>query len=115
MEAHLQLVRTEEMPRSHESRVFTATVLERLAQLNHAERELRSMGLRVVQVSWGESRPVVRIERDATKSIAPLLDRMGARSFRPDGDATEVWGVLDGITVCWRELGNAAASTPQHA
>lgn len=111
MEARLQLVRNEVS--RHESRVFTASVLERLAQLNHAERALRGMGLRVLQVSWGESRPVIRIERSATTSIAPLLDRMGMRSFKPNEGATDVWGEFEGVTVCWRE--SSPATSAQHA
>ena len=87
----------------YESRVFTASFLERLAVLNHAERELRCLGLHVVWSRLAGPKPQAHIQRDDTKSIAPLLNRMGPRSFRNEASCKLVSGEFEGVIVCWVE------------
>lgn len=52
--------------------------------MNNVERDLRRLGLHVVWSSLKGSKPQAHIRRDAAVSIAPLLDRMGPRSFREE-------------------------------
>jgi hypothetical protein len=92
------------MQAPHESRVFTASFLERLAQLTHAERELRRLGVHVIWSRLAGPKPQAHIQRDGTKSIAPLLDRMGPRSFRDSDGCKLVFGEFEGVTVSWVEL-----------
>ena len=87
----------------HESRVFTASFLERLALLNHAERELRRLGLHVVWSRLAGPKPQAHIQRDETKSLAPLLNRMGPRSFRDEAGCKLVSGEFEGVIVSWVE------------
>ncbi len=104
MGAHLQLVSAAaQSVEHHELRVFTASFQEHLAKLNHAERELRHLGL---QVAWSRiAKPVleIRIIRDKQVSISSLLDRMGPRSFRKDKGCTIVCGEFEAVTVSWEE------------
>lgn len=86
-----------------EPRVFSASFLERLARLTHAERELRSLGLHVIWSRLAGPKPQAHIRRDATVSIAPLLDRMGPRSFRDEDGCKVVFGEFEGVTVSWVE------------
>ena len=109
MGAHLQLVSPMPavhpafMPVQRESRVFTASFLERLAQLNHAARELRRLGLHVVWTRLAGPKPQAHIQRDDSKSIAPLLNRMGPRSFRDEAGCKLVSGEFEGVIVSWVE------------
>lgn len=91
------------MQAPHESRVFTASFLERLALLNHAERELRRLGLHVVWSRLAGPKPQAHIQRDDTKSLAPLLNRMGPRSFRDEAGCKLVSGEFEGVIVSWVE------------
>lgn len=84
-------------------RVFSASFLERLALLNHAERELRRLGLHVVWSRLSGPRPQAHIRRDAAVSIIPLLNRMGPRSFRDEDGCKLVFGEFEGVTVSWVE------------
>lgn len=84
-------------------RVLNDLVVERLALLNHAERELRRMGLHVVWSRLAGPTPQAHVRRDADVSIAPLLDRMGPRSFHDDDGCKLVFGEFEGITVSWVE------------
>lgn len=84
-------------------RVFSPAFLDRLAQLTHAERELRALGLRVVWSRLSEPRPQAHIRRDAAVSIAPLLERMGPRSFREESGCKLVSGEFEGVIVSWVE------------
>ena len=86
-----------------EPRVFSASFLERLAQLTHAERELRRLGLHVIWSRLAGPKPQAHIRREATVSIAPLLNRMGPRSFRKEEGCTLVSGEFDGVVVSWVE------------
>ena len=86
-----------------EPRVFSASFLERLAQLTHAERELRRLGLHVIWSRLAGPKPQAHIRRDATVSMAPLLDRMGPRSFRKEEGCTLVSGEFYGVIVSWVE------------
>lgn len=87
----------------HEPRVFNEPFRERLALLNNAERELRRMGLHVVWSRLAGPKPQAHILRDGKVSIAPLMDRMGPRSFHKDGDGTVVSGDFQGVLVSWVE------------
>lgn len=86
-----------------EPRVFTASFLERLAQLTHAERELRRLGLHVIWSRLAGPKPQAHIQRDDTVSISPLLNRMGQRSFRKEDGCTLVSGEFEGVIVSWVE------------
>lgn len=86
-----------------EPRVFSASFLERLARLTHAERELRRLGLHVICSRLAGPKPQAHIRRDATVSIASLLDRMGPRSFRDEDGCKVVFGEFEGVTVSWVE------------
>ena len=107
MAALLQLVNP--MPASvlagthGEPRVFSASFLERLAQLTHAERELRRLGLHVIWSRLAGPKPQAHIQRDDTKSIASLLNRMGPRSFRDEAGCKLVSGEFEGVIVSWVE------------
>ncbi|MGQ0708734.1 MAG: hypothetical protein ACT4NV_03190 [Rhodoferax sp.] len=108
MGVHLQLVPPAVttlviQPDAPQPRVFTPPVLERLAQLNHAERALRTLGLQVVWSKLAGPKPQVHIHRDGVKSLAPLLDRMGPRSFHKEGGCTVVSGEYLGVIVSWAE------------
>jgi hypothetical protein len=87
----------------HEPRVFNASFLERLAQLNSASRELRRMGLHVVWSRLAGPRPQAHIQRNANESLKCLLDRMGSLTFRKQDGCTLVSGVFEGVTVSWVE------------
>lgn len=104
MGAHLQLINPSVPPvHRHEPRVFTASFQGNLAQINHAERELRRLGLHVLRSRIDGARPQVFIQRDTQLSIAPLLDRMGPRSFREGYGCTTVSGEFEGVIVSWVE------------
>ncbi len=80
--------RVEREPSLH---VLNAATAARIARVNEAMRALRNMEIRVIQHSLAgippvTCAPVVRIERDPTRSIAPLLDKAGARTFGPEFD-----------------------------
>lgn len=87
----------------HQPRVLTDSFRERLALLNHAERELRGMGLHVVWSRIAGPKPQAHIQRDTTRSIAPLLNRMGPRSFRDEAGCKLVSGEFEGVIVSWVE------------
>lgn len=104
MGAHLQLINpSAHAVHQHAPRVFTPSFQERLAQINHTERELRRLGLHVLRSRTDEDMPHVCIQRDAQVSMAPLLDRMGPRSFRKGYGCTTVSGEFEGVIVSWVE------------
>lgn len=104
MGAHLQLINpSAHVVHHHEPRVFTPSFQGRLAQINHAERELRRLGLHVLRSRTDGEMPHVHIQRDTQVSIAPLLDRMGPRSFREGYGCTTVSGAFEGVIVSWVE------------
>ena len=84
-------------------RVFTASFQERLAVLNAADRELRRLGFHIVWSRLAGPVPQAHIRRDASVSVAPLLNRMGPRSFRTEGGCTVVSGEFEGIVLSWAE------------
>ncbi|MRD73309.1 hypothetical protein HCX48_00415 [Rhodocyclus tenuis] len=84
-------------------RVFTAPFQARLAILNAATRELRQMGFHIVWSRLAGPMPQARIRRSASVSVAPLLDRMGPRSFLNEEGATVVSGEFEGILLSWAE------------
>lgn len=87
----------------HAPRVFTQSFQERLAALNAADRELRQMGFHSVWRRLAGQKPEVHLHRDMTVSMAPLLDKMGPRSFRNDDGCTVVSGEFKGVIVSWAE------------
>jgi len=109
MAAHLQLIQKSVVPAasvSHghqEPAVLTPSCIDRLATLNTATRELRSLGLHIVWSKLAGPLPQEHIRRDDGVSLAPLLDRMGPRSFRPDGHCTVISGEFMGVLVSWVE------------
>lgn len=86
-----------------EPRVFNAAFLERLGLLNQAERELRRLGFHVVWSRAQGDTPRAHIRRDAEVSMAPLLDRMGPRSFHSDEHGVLVRGDFKGVVLSWLE------------
>ncbi len=107
MGAFLQLV-THDAPVTaitvqHEPQVFTPSFQERLSVLNAADRELRRLGFHIVWSRLAGPVPQAHIRRDASVSVAPLLNRMGPRSFRTDGGCTVVSGEFEGIVLSWAE------------
>ncbi|WP_306602515.1 hypothetical protein [Azonexus sp.] len=83
--------------------VLTPAFQDRLASLNAATRELRGMGLAVVWSKLAGPVPQAHIRRHDAMSLSPLLDRMGPRSFRPDGACVVVSGLFMGIQLSWVE------------
>lgn len=102
---NLQLVKTPS-PVAHQPAVLTQSMEQRLAAINRATRTLRELGLKVVWAKLAGPLPQVHIQRDLDKSIAPLLDRMGPRSFHIVDGCRVISGELDGVIVSWAE--------PQH-
>ncbi len=90
-------------PQQSAPRVFTASFQERLAVLNAADRELRRLGFHIVWSRLAGPVPQAHIRRDASVSVAPLLNRMGPRSFRTEGGCTVVSGEFEGIVLSWAE------------
>lgn len=88
-------------PTEHEPRVFTDSFRQRLATLNNAERELRSMGLHVVWSRLAGPKPQAHIHRDDKTSVAQLMDRMGPRSFSKQDGCTVISGEFEGVIVSW--------------
>lgn len=87
---------------SIEPRVLTGTFVEKLALVTGAERELRSIGVRVIGVSWDE--PALRVEHDPQVSMKPLIDRVPKLNFRIcDDDSYDVWARFSGVIVYWRQ------------
>ena len=111
MGAHLHAIKSAPLgANQHEPRVFTAVFQERLEKLNRAERELRRLGLRIdwgwaARIDWGwaaaTDRLEIRILRDASQSLGPLLDRMGPRTFYKELGCTTISGKFEGVTVSW--------------
>jgi hypothetical protein len=91
-------------------RVLCRTLIQRLAVLNNAVRELRAMGLAIESQSIGNAilsggPPLVRIRRDPAVSIARLLDAAGPRVFVRIGNppVTIAHCLLRGVMVAWEE------------
>jgi hypothetical protein len=108
MQAHLKLVEPDALATSStasietiEPSVLTASFSAQMRCVTEATRELRAMGLHVLNVTWAK-RPVLRIAVEPSMSIAPLLDRMRSRRFVRDGSETDVYGDFNGVTVWWR-------------
>ena len=83
--------------------VLTASFRERMAILNAAARELRRLGFHIVWSGVSGPVPQAHIRRDVSVSVAPLLDRMGPRSFRTEDGCTVVSGKFEGIILSWAE------------
>lgn len=101
--AQTPLARSTPLVESVEPRVLTGQFAEKLALVTHAQRELRSMGVRVLSVCWDEPIPAIRIERDPRVSLKPLLDVLGKLNFTVRGEGYDVWGILHGVAVRWSE------------
>jgi hypothetical protein len=83
--------------------VLTPSMQERLASINAATRALRELGLHVIWSKLAGPIPQAHIRRDGAVSMAPLMDRMGPRSFRHEGGCTVVSGEFMGVLVSWLE------------
>lgn len=91
------------MAQQYAPRVFTTSFQERLALLNAADRELRRLGFHIVWSRLAGPMPHAHIRRDAVVSVAPLLNRMGPRSFRKEDGCLVVSGEFEGILLSWAE------------
>ncbi|GLU34204.1 hypothetical protein Busp01_40460 [Trinickia caryophylli] len=98
-----------------DAHLFTPSFFERLRRLNRVRRELRRMQLRITQIDWVGAELSVRIERDPAKSLAPLLDSMERRRFRPVDAGVEVAGQFKGVTVRWIERGGPGVGAGRSA
>lgn len=92
-----------------DARLFTPSFFERLRRVNSVRRELRRMRLHITRIDWVGEELSVCIERDPTKSLAPLLDSMERRRFRPVDAGVEVAGQFKGVTVRWIERDGPSA------
>lgn len=86
-----------------EPKVLTQQACEQLATLTSAERAIRAMGYSIEHSMLTAKRPQIQIKRVPGKSLVPLLDRMGPRSFRQASDHTLVSGQFEGVDVMWLE------------
>lgn len=94
-------------------RVFCRDTLDRLITLNAAVRELRDMGLQVLEQHLrgdfpAQGEPTVVIKRDPNRSIAPLLDAAGPRRWIRGpvgrlGAVTTAYAPFRGVLVIWEE------------
>jgi hypothetical protein len=103
----LTLVTTQPAP-VHDATVLTSSVIERLAALNAAARDLRAMGYRIVSESLRMDRksPEIRIARDA-QSIARLLNSGRDHQWKTVGDKRIGYTALKGVIVSWEESCNS--------
>lgn len=96
-----------------EPRVLCHDTLDRLITLNAAVRELREMGLQVLEQHLhgdfpAQGEPTVLIKRDLHRSIAPLLDAAGPRRWIRGpvadlGAVTTAYAPFRGVVVIWEE------------
>jgi len=96
-----------------EPRVLCHDTLDRLITLNAAVRELREMGLHVLEQHLrgdfpAQGEPTVLIKRAPNHSIAPLLDAAGPRRWihGPVGNLgaiTTAYAPFQGVLVIWEE------------
>ena len=94
-------------------RVLCHDTLDRLITLNAAVRELRDMGLQVLEQHLrgdfpAQGEPTVVIKRDPDRSITPLLDAAGPRRWirGPVADfntITTAYAPFRGVLVIWEE------------
>ncbi len=113
MGAQLRLVEPLADPRMTEPRVLCHDTLDRLITLNAAVRELREMGLQVLEQHLrgdfpAQGEPTVLIKRDPNRSIAPLLDAAGPRRWIRGpaaslGAVTTAYAPFRGVLVVWEE------------
>lgn len=111
MGASLRLV--ESVANVVQPRVLGRDTLDRLITLNAAVRELREMGLQVLEQHLhgdfpAEGEPTVVIKRDPNRSIAPLLDAAGPRRWirgpvADFGAVTTAYAPFRGVLVIWEE------------
>ncbi len=95
----------------HSPVVLTTTLIERLATLNAAARDLRAMGYKTVSESLRMERehPEIRIAHGGHSghsghSIGPLLDRGRGHSWKTVGDKRIGHTEFHGVMVCWEEF-----------
>lgn len=84
--------------------VLTDTLVERLAALNTAARELRAMGYRIVSESLHMERkhPEIRIVHGA-RSIAQLLNNGRDHQWKTVGDKRIGYTAFKSVIVSWEE------------
>lgn len=92
----------------HSPVVLTTTLIERLATLNAAARDLRAMGYQIVSESLRMDRkyPEIRIAHSGHSghSIGQLLDRGRGHSWKTVGDKRIGHTEFKGAMVCWEEF-----------
>ena len=92
----------------HSPVVLTTTLIERLATLNAAARDLRAMGYQIVSESLRLDRkhPEIRIAHSGHSghSIGQLLDRGRGHSWKTVGDKRIGHTEFKGVMVCWEEF-----------
>ncbi|MGP8432018.1 hypothetical protein ACT2FY_42855 [Paraburkholderia fungorum] len=89
----------------HRGTVLSASLVERLAVLNAAARELRAMGYRIVEElpRMDRDRAEIRIERTA-RSIAGLLDRGRNHAWKTGANDQKIgYTVFRDVIVSWGE------------
>lgn len=103
----LTLVTTQPTP-THEPAVLTDSLIDRLAALNAAARDLRAMGYRIASESLRMDRksPEIRIARD-TQSITRLLNNGCDHQWKTVGDKRIGYTALKGVIVSWEESCNS--------
>lgn len=91
--------------------VLTLDAVDRLAILNHAVRQLRALGARVVETRidgpWPsvDGSPLIRIARDPARPFAQVLDALGPRRWLQlhRGAVSQAAAQYLGTTVVWEE------------
>ncbi|MDR1063624.1 MAG: hypothetical protein LBL48_06795 [Azoarcus sp.] len=96
------------MPAANDARI-PKSAAEQLRTANEAARQLRAMGVSVERVQLGDAidqMPVITIRRDASTSIAKLLDGGSPRVWIDlPGARAAHWAVttFQGVVVTWLE------------
>lgn len=92
--------------------VLNESFQSRIHTLNHAIRELRLLGLKVVWTGMAGPIPSAVIQRDTDVSIKPLLDRItGQKRFVKHLLGTVISGLFEGVYVSWIEPTTDAVTT----
>ncbi|GHT96094.1 hypothetical protein FACS1894116_12650 [Betaproteobacteria bacterium] len=90
--------------------VFNEDFVDRLHKVNVACRRLRAWDIEVSAIELhrnGTRPPHIHIEREATRSLAPLLDAtQGNRTWLPtkNDHITIALAMLDGVTIQWEQV-----------
>jgi len=83
--------------------VIRSFSVDDVCRVSNIIRLMREIGLRVERVIYSEGAPQVRLAWDEKASYVPLLDLFhGTPRFHSHEDGVEVWGEVEGVTVCFR-------------